>query len=630
MKKGYARGLELLRTGSPSAAALRGLVAEMFTRGAGLDLRKHELELALASQDSDLRRELRAAHFLRRTPLAFARRLFERDVSAAAKEKERSLAFALSRSEAFGRGLFSEAVEAWLAELPMQVRDAEDQLPRRAVLREVVSAARSLSSPPTLEELQDLGECLLAAGWFSEASGLVGPLAEFDLDAALALRERALAGRVLFEGLRAALVDVEQGREDLAASVSLCAASEEGDEAPAGKGATATGKTGLDDLLTRWAALFARSAEWLGGETSVESSARALLDSPRLKYGPFASVVHPGPHFSRADELAELGCAGDPVPGLAPLLERYGRFAIIGQVLGGGGPDGTLLRLLALEEREGQHLGVPWRGTIAWCEGADLLSRAGRQGARIAGAALHEGYWIDVNAVRYELKRWRDLRTRFSGEGAAERIEAALSVGGLTLLTPTTHLEPRRRERLRVAPLLGEGDRVRLAILRDRALASSGGDLLAEMSLTELAAAVARHEEGHLCDRTRFFPITEHLGAIFQFALANGFSARAIQERLEYRAHLTALCVTTDARVPLVELLDTSDTSVIGGLPHGSAYAKLLGDLLATLDRKLEHNPDAWPQLDPGRTLAHQLHRLSSDQVRHLAQTLARRRGLID
>jgi hypothetical protein len=153
------------------------------------------------------------------------------------------------------------------------------------------------------------------------------------------------------------------------------------------------------------------------------------------------------------------------------------------------------------------------------------------------------------------------------------------------------------------------------------------GESLGEVSLDELVAAVARHEEGHLCDRTRFLPLSEHIGLALAFVLDAGVSPRAVQERLEYRAHLTALCVAQDPRLPLVEALETAEGSSLA-LPHGGAYRKLLAEFLGRLERALLARPEDWPELDPERTLAHQLHRLSAEQVRGLALELAQLEGL--
>jgi hypothetical protein len=137
---------------------------------------------------------------------------------------------------------------------------------------------------------------------------------------------------------------------------------------------------------------------------------RALADSPRLHFGPFAAVVHPGPFYSAADEGAGLGRAGEPVPGLAAELARLGLFGIFGQAPGGGGPDGSLLRLVGGEALAGAHLGVPFAGWVAWCDGTELESRPGRAGASVSGAALHEGYWVDLERVRADWRRACALR----------------------------------------------------------------------------------------------------------------------------------------------------------------------------------------------------------------------------
>ena len=76
-----------------------------------------------------------------------------------------------------------------------------------------------------------------------------------------------------------------------------------------------------------------------------------------------------------------------------------------------------MLRTVLVEERSGAHLGHEWRGTVAWCESADVLPRASRLGASIGGAALHEGYWVDFAILRRELRAWNALPERFDRRG---------------------------------------------------------------------------------------------------------------------------------------------------------------------------------------------------------------------
>ncbi len=561
-----------------------------------------ELELALAQRGGEQSHELRARLLLGvDTPLSRA---------LLTGEGEPEWGGLLSRLTAFERGWFRPAVEAWLAALPAQALSAEG-LPRRSVLAEVVQAARALSTPPDRDELERLAHALLAAGWYPEAAAVADHFGGLDPGAALELRERAAGGEALVEHLQGAVVEIERGQSDLAAEVRA-------DSAALDPGAESSRQGDLEDLLRRWTLSFER----FGALVGVRSD--GLRETPRQEFGPLGSLLHPGPLFSAADEAEGLGVEGQPVPGLAMELEQLGRFAIVGQVAGGGGPDGTILRLLHLEERAGSHLGTPWRGSVAWCEGTDLLSRAGRQGARVAGAALHEGYWIDVAVVRRDLGRWRDLAQRFGAPESQAALEAALAVRGAQLLTPRAHAEQRARERRQLFPLLGEADRVRLAVLAERA---TQGETLGEVTLDELVAAVARHEEGHLCDRTRFLPLTDHLGAALLLLLDTGLSPRAVQQRLEYRAHLTALCVAADPRLPLVEALDTAETTS-DAMPHGAAYRQLLRDLVRRLDEGASREPARWPQLDFGRTLVHQLHLLSAEELRALALELAQLEGL--
>ena len=306
--------------------------------------------------------------------------------------------------------------------------------------------------------------------------------------------------------------------------------------------------------------------------------------------------------------------------GLPRELGWLGRFGLFGESLGGGGPDGTVLRLLVLEEREGEHLGVPFRGTVAFCEGTDVPSRPARSGARITGAALHEGYWIDVEGVRDELRRWRDLERRFFDGADTSRARRALEALGPEARSGGDAAGAGTLARAGVHGTLGEADRVRLAVLLERD--GVGGE---RIELEELLEATARHEEGHLTDRTRFLPILKHPLRALGLAAARGFSPRGIALELEYRAQLVALCTTEDPRVPLAECLDGAEGG-IGVTAHAEAYRELVTALLEVLDAELE----SFENLDPDRTLVHQLHRLSAEDVRRLSLLLADRKGMVE
>ncbi|MCC6406644.1 MAG: hypothetical protein IT453_05740 [Planctomycetes bacterium] len=610
-KRGARRALELLREEDLTDAEIDTLVTRLRFSPIQDSTGALELSLALAARSSPARDRWRAVLMLedRANPLALALALLERARDAGAKSAADGPLLRVAR---FAAGQFTRGVDEWLADLPRVVLST-DGLPRDPRIAEVVRAARAAGTTRTASHavLVELGNATLAAGWFREARSVANALTEYDLEAALALDERASAGIDLIRGLRALFGPDERRRREDRASVAS-----------------------LESLLRAAAPLFAR-LDGPADREAVARKARELARSPRIAYGAFGSLVHPGPRLSELDERQGLGPAGDAVGGLAAALDRIGRFGIFGKLMGSP-PDGTLLPRLWIEELAGERLGVPWRGTIAWCETADLKSSAARAGAAISGAALHEGYWIDIDVVRRERDAWLALEREFMGDEHADRIgraERALSVRGLPIEAPPNLRELYRAERRSIDVLLGEAERVRLAVLRDRARGPVVEAALRRpglVDLDDLVAVTAIHEEGHLCDRTRFFPLTAHWGRALGFLARHFFSPEAIAERLEYRAQLIALCESADPRLPLADVLAAAEAGSEGLTPHAAAYRRLLADWLALLDADLECDPARWPELDPTRVLVQELHRLPPERIRELARTLARREGLFE
>jgi len=738
--KSYERGLSLLRRRDLDDAEIESLVAKLRSSPSPDDPDMLALESSLAVERSAVRDRLRAELMLESAPTPLALGLLERGVR---EEKRAVPAGALMRAARFAAGQYARAIELWLAELPACVLTPHG-LPADPRLTRVVDCARKLErastersaaalEPPAREDgsrsasaaddaLADLGEALVSAGWFREARSVAGELAGADLDRALTIESRALAGQDLIDGVRRLVrkVDLEQGSSAPASQADIDTYRVVKD----GEGALRfellgdhTGVHDLHSLLAAMAPSFARAHVFLGGDADADRVKRELVDSPRMSYGPIGELVHPGPSYSRTDEKDHLGRSGDAVPGLASELDRIGRFGLFGEVAGGGGPDGTLLPRIYVEQKQGAHLGVPWSGTVVWCERAELKSRAGRRGAHISAAALHEGYWVDIDAVRGERALWSALRREFSGAGSRERIARVLAVRGLEL--ESNDPERRSSERTKSGFLLGEGQRVRLALLVERGAQSgdgtargrdlgdaprdgdvlkrgvdrasaadaraseakerpngtdarandlverasdrdvrataadvhataagvhtttgdvhtSTGDVranedvvpLGDVGLDELVTVTSTHEEGHLCDRTRFLPLGKHLGAGFLFLLDCGFSPKRVTEMLEYRAQLTCLCDSPDPRVPLAQVLDAAEQGPSGITPHGSGYTLLLSDLLDVFDAALARDPNQFPRIDPGFTLAHQLHKLGAEEVRTLALSLAHKKRL--
>lgn len=618
--RGFERGLALLREADPAPADLARLVAALGAIGFEHDPSGRRLLLALAARPGR-ERELSEVLLAQRAGSPLVQGLAVRNVSRGES---------LTREGWFAAGRFGEGVEAWLTRLPAQVL-GEHGLPRDERLAALVAAAREHArlrgTPDEAGALRDLGARMLDAGWFDEARRVADELGRFDLDSALELALRATAGAELVGALER-LARKPRGDERRAEGWAQGAAPAQESWMVDGAPRPAA-VDDLDALLEHLAEDVARANAFLGGEGSARAVREELLGSPRIRYGPFAQLVHPGPRFSAGDQRAGLGPEGERVPGLAALMERLGRFATFGQVLGGGGPDGVVLRRLFVEERAGEHLGVAWSGTIAWCEGADLSARASRAGARISGAAVHEGYWIDVEVLRPEHRRWRAVRRAFDAPaddaGARARLERVLASGGLSL--PAADPDPERRERARRAlePLLDQADRVRLAVLAERAPADR---LLGELAFEEIVEGIALHEEGHLVDRALFLPLPKNLFGAARLLLDSGLSIQKLQRRLEYRAQLVALCAAPDPRLALVDVLEIGASGGESPLEHAAAYRELLRDLVAELDRARRAEPARFGAIDPERTLVHQLHRLDPEALRSIALRLARRQGV--
>ncbi len=606
-QQGVRRGLALLHVGGLTARETEELVAGILrTADAGGRVTSSELRVALRAVEGPSRDKMLALLLMREAPTPLALGLLERAMADDRSELALNPGF---RAVRFATGEVAGPIEEWLELQPALVLDASG-LPRDPGLAWVVQRARlaekSRANPDLfVRNLARLGDALVGAGWFEDAHGLAQELARHDIDLALELDDRASAGRALIDSV-VDVVERVDAREPIGLDTLIAL---ESSEPSRGRASSADLEVLLDVLEPH----FQRYRD-------IQSDARRgervdLAQSPRLSYGPVGSVVHPGPLFSAEDESIGLGVEGERVGGLARELDRIGRFGVFGEALGSG-PDGTVLRRLLVEERSGEHLGTSWSGTVAWCEGADLLSRPGRRGARIGGAALHEGYWIDIGTLRGEERHLRDLEEMFfEDEGLA--VEAL----DVRPARRSANADPRE-----LPALLGEADRVRLAVLFDR---RDEGRARPLVPLDELVAATAAHEEGHLCDRSRFLPLSRRFFAVVGFFVSSGLSASRVEERLEYRAQLTALCSMDEARLCLAEILAASEQGTGGVTPHGAAYTKLLRDFVAVLDDRLDGDRGLHPRVDPEGELAHQLHRLSTEEVREIALVLARDEGLV-
>lgn len=572
---GFHRSREWLRSGRGTPAQARELSWQALAAEVTDSTRARELDLEAALQERGDRELL--ASFLEAVGPAELADALRPSVGPRPTSAERA------RRSAFESGDVAAWVEAWLAELPEQV--LTDGVPADARLRAVVLRARALRRSDGAPDFEPLARACLAAGWFEEVLLLSRRMAASDLDTALELRRPATA----------ALALVAHVRELLRAASS-----------PEGRGgADAAELKGLEEVLAAAQPWVARLEElW----PAAEARAWHLADSPWLSYGPAGRILHPGPHYNGVDEAEGRGEAGAPVPGWASVWAALGRFGLFGESPARPGPEGVTLQVLLVEDRAGDHLGAPWEGTVAWCEGRDMgAALSVGAGGHVAGAALHQGYWIDVEVIRREHARWVAFRDAWLGERSdAERAGRALEVAAAPLEGADGPADW-------VAPL-GESERLRLAILSDRGAAPA---------LDELLANTAAHEEGHLCDRARFLPISQHLPRVVAFLFRAGFSPTRVLAQLEYRAQLVALAEAVDPRLVLVDTLAMAESDDLG--PHADAYRRLVRDFLAELERRAAE----FPQLDLERYLMHQLSRLDAEGVRRVALALAGREGLV-
>ena len=497
--------------------------------------------------------------------------------------------------EAFGAGPGPAAtlavLEAWCADLPADLLGPQGA-PLQPELASLVRAVRGLAETgATLEGSRDVGQRLLAAGWFSEALAWSGRMAESDGDGARKLEVEALRGRAAM----GALFNLGRRLDAQAAFASAGSSPEK-----------ITSASELHDEV-------ARILERCGWVEIPDGG----LGSPVIGYGPAGSLVHPGPRFSQEDSELGRGERGSEVPGLAAAFEAMGRFALVGRGAGQGGPDATVLRRVAVRSREGELLGRPFKGTAVWCQGADVPGRITRRGGAISGAALHEGYYVDLEVVAGERDHWRVLLETFRlPDGSLDSAAVARA-----LAVPAPSPAPATGQ----DPALGAADRMRLAIMCEPA-----AGLASVPSLEVLCEGVATHEEAHLCDRMAWYPLS--MGRVLSlagFAARHGFSGSRISEALEERAQLVAMAVLEDPRPLWVDLLDAADRSLGGGgAPHGAAYRRLLGRLLDRL--QVEAEAGGWGSVPgPGARWIDRLHLMEADDLRALALREARAEGLV-
>ena len=123
-------------------------------------------------------------------------------------------------------------------------------------------------------------------------------------------------------------------------------------------------------------------------------------------------------------------------------------------------------------------------------------------------------------------------------------------------------------------------------------------------------------------------PLSSHPLRVVKLLGSAGFDPSAVLERLEYRAQLVALCETSDPRLCLADCLLMVENAPAAARAHARGYEALLNDLIERLDQQMQDDSTAWPRLSAEHALVHQLHLLKAEEVRELAQGLARDVGM--
>jgi Tfp pilus assembly protein PilF len=444
-------------------------------------------------------------------------------------------------------GFYEEAFAVWEAGVPPGLLEhpAQRFRARWQRLREASAAAQR---NPRGAELLALALAYRDAGWLEEAL-LVASRAEL-LDPSLAPEALALAQRI--DAFQSALDELQ---------AQILSAQRGG---PAVR---------LEDVL---AALQTAAVDILGsdpGPTSIES------------LSVFATRVDPTL----------------PGQGLGRLLEAFGRFAVLGQVL--GGPiDVFAMREIHRRDIESELLGRPLRGNVVVGEAREISALAELGGPDIAGAAVHEGYFVNLDVVRDWATDVEELRR--------------------------VHGTPERRARLLAAPLLRCERAERTALDEPLHVAQK---LALRAALREdpcpiyqrLFELVSIHERAHLADAAEFLPVGRKPFSMLGFLIAAGFSAAAIEARLEMRAELSALAAADEPDLVLSHIVSYALEGRSSA--HARGFRILLERFLAHLDEHL----DSFPKLDPSARLIQQLHLLENEEIRRVALALAREEGLV-
>ncbi len=128
------------------------------------------------------------------------------------------------------------------------------------------------------------------------------------------------------------------------------------------------------------------------------------------------------------------------------------------------------------------------------------------------------------------------------------------------------------------------------------------------------------HEYGHVLDLSRHLPIAKGLPATAGLVASEGFAFNRVEARLEGRAQLASVRDARDPDLALVDLVRSLPNEERSPEAHERGYRSVVEAML----RRLWLARAAYPAVDPTRKLLSQLDRLTPDQIRALAEDVAR------
>ena len=291
-------------------------------------------------------------------------------------------------------------------------------------------------------------------------------------------------------------------------------------------------------------------------------AAPALAPLPRQDFGIFGELLDVAPLADTLGQVFVLGGEGFLLPAEITMYDRLSSRPIDTEAG-------------SYNEVSVRHLRVP--GFVA------------SQGAAFTGAGIVHTVFIDEERVAAESGRM-----------------AALTLGP----EPTAQRASGRQERRALREPLDVVLRLRAAV------SAEAGAALPEL----LRESLALHEGQHIIDVQEFL-VMSSLGRLAELMSA-GLLPGAVRAEVERRAQLRALRECSDPRLPLADLV--AQLPVEGARArseHARGYAALLAEFIEVLDTGDYESAGSLEtlQIDPGRVLVQQLHKLPGSVIRAVA-----------